>query len=116
MLKDLEIFKEMYEFMLWLYPTVKKFPKSEKYVMGERIETTALNVMEGIIASNCQFEKKQTLKKTSVELEKLRIFMRLAKDLKLMSFRKYEIASKMINEIGKMLGGLIKKFTQQHSE
>ena len=55
MLKDMQIFQKMYEFMLWLYPTVKKFPKSEKYVLGERIEITALNVMEGIIASNYEF-------------------------------------------------------------
>jgi len=110
MLKDLHIFQKMYEFLLWLYPTVKKFPKNEKYVLGERIEKTALNVMEGVITSNCEFDKKETLKKTNVELEKLRIFIRLAKDQKLMNFRKYELASKMINEIGKILGGLIKKF------
>jgi len=110
MLKDMQIFQKMYEFMLWLYPTVKKFPKSEKYVLGERIEKTALNVMDGIIASNCEFDKKETLKKTNVELEKLRIFIRLAKDQKLINFKKYETASKQINEIGKMLGGLIRKY------
>ena len=110
MLRDLHIFQKMYDFILWLYPCVKKFPKSEKYVLGERIEKTALNVMEGIIASNCEFDKKETLKKTSVELEKLRIFIRLAKDQKLMNFKQYETASRMVNEIGKILGGLIKKF------
>lgn len=110
MLKDMQIFQKMYEFILWLYLVVKKFPKNEKYVLGERIEKTALNVMEGIITSNCEFDKKETLKKTNVELEKLRIFIRLAKDQRLMNFKKYELASKMINEIGKMLGGLIKKF------
>ena len=112
MLRDMQIFQKMYEFLLWLYPAVKKFPKSEKYVLGERIEKTALNVMEGIIASNCEFDKTETLKKTNVELEKLRIFIRLAKDQKLLNFKKYELASKMINEIGKMLGGLIKKFAK----
>ena len=110
MLKDMQIFQKMYEFILWLYLVVKKFPKNEKYVLGERIEKTALNVMEGIITSNCEFDKKETLKKTNVELEKLRIFIRLAKDQRLMNFKKYELASKMINEIGKMLGGWIKQF------
>lgn len=110
MLRDMQIFHKMYEFMLWLYPAVNKFPKSEKYVLGERIEKTALNVMEGVIASNCEFDKTETLKKTNVELEKLRIFIRLAKDQKLMDFNKYETASRMINEIGNLLGGLIKKF------
>lgn len=113
MLKDLQIFQKMYDFMLWLYPAIKKFPKNEKYIMGERIEKTALNVMDGIITSNCEFNKKETLRRTNVELEKLRIFIRLAKDLKLMNFKKYELASRQINEIGKLLGGLIKKFCKE---
>lgn len=110
MLKDMQIFKKMYDLLLWLYPTVKKFPKSEKYVLGERIERTALNMIEGIISSNYEFNKSESLKKTNVELEKLRIFIRISKDMKLINFKKYEHASMMINEIGKMLGGMMKKY------
>lgn len=110
MLKDMQIFQKTYELLLWLYPTVRRFPRGDRYVLGERIESCALNVLEGIIESNNALDKTVSLKKTSVELEKLRIFIRLAKDEKLISFRQYEFASERINEIGKMLGGLIRKF------
>jgi hypothetical protein len=58
---------------------VNKFPKSEKFVLEQRIENTALNVLEGIIIANQELEKKSALKKTSVELEKLRMFIQRVK-------------------------------------
>ena len=44
------------------------------------------------------------------ELDVLRTFIRLAadKETKYLPLRKYEIWSKQLNEIGKMLGGWIK--------
>ena len=38
-----------YQFLLWLLPTVEKFPKSHKFTLGDRIETIALNVLEALI-------------------------------------------------------------------
>ena len=108
MLRDLTIFQKTYELIQYLYPMVNKFPKNQRFVLGQRIENSALGVLEGIIVANNELDKEEALKKTSVELEKLRIFMRLAKDLKFVSFKQYEYVSGLINEIGKMLGGWIK--------
>ena len=38
-----------YQFLLWLLPTVEKFPRSHKFTLGDRIETIALNVLETLI-------------------------------------------------------------------
>ena len=37
----------MYRFMLWLVPTVEKFPRSQKFLLGDRIQSTALDVLGG---------------------------------------------------------------------
>jgi len=39
----------MYQFMLWLVPTVEKFPRSRKFLIGDRIQGTALSVLESLI-------------------------------------------------------------------
>ena len=39
----------MYRFMLWLMPTVEKFPRSQKFLLGDRIQGTALDVLERLI-------------------------------------------------------------------
>ena len=108
MYKNLTIFEKIYELILWLYPTVNKFPKSQRFVLGQRIENIILKLLEGIIEANQETAKLPYLKKISVELDKLRILIRLSKDLKFISIRQYVFASEKVNEIGKMLGGWMK--------
>ena len=109
MLDDMKVFHKTYEFHLWLHSLLNKFPKSEKYTLGQKIENTALNVLEGVIQSNNDFDKTIALQKTIVELDKLRIYFRMAKDLNFVSFDKYEYGSRLVDEMGRMLGGWYKK-------
>ena len=110
MIEDMKIFHKTYEFIKWLHTLLNKFPKSEKYTMAQKIENTSLNFLESIIQSNNDFDKTESLKKAIVELDKLRIFFRLSKDLQFISFDQYEYGSNLINEIGRMLGGWHKKY------
>ena len=109
MIEDMKIFHKTYEFIKWLHTLLNKFPKSEKYTMAQKIETSSLNFLEYIIRSNNDFDKKKSLENAIVELEKLRIFFRLSKDLQFISFEQYGYGSNLINEIGRMLGGWHKK-------
>jgi len=104
----LPILEKTYDLILWLYPTVNKFPKSQRFVLGQHIENLSLEILEKIIEVNTYQKKAELLKKISIELDKLRFLIRLSRDLKMIDLRKYEIASEKINEIGKMLGGWIK--------
>ncbi|HLD55021.1 MAG TPA: diversity-generating retroelement protein Avd [Candidatus Nanoarchaeia archaeon] len=106
----MKIFHKTYEFIKWLHTLLNKFPKSEKYTMAQKIENTSLNFLENIIQSNNDFYKKVSLQKAIVELDKLRIYFRLSNDLQFISFSQYEYGSKLIDEIGRMLGGWYKKY------
>ena len=110
MIEDLKIFNKTYEFIKWLHLLLNKFPKSERYTLAQNIETISLSLLENIIQSNNDFNKIPSLKKAIIELDKLRIFFRLSKDLQFISFDKYEKGSALINEIGKMLAGWFKKY------
>ena len=33
------------QFILWLVPTIEEFPRSQKFLLGDRIRTTALDVL-----------------------------------------------------------------------
>ena len=70
-----------------------------------------VRIRGSIIQSNNDFDKKESLQKAIIELDKLRIFFRLSKDLQFISFAQYEYGSNLINEIGRMLGGWYKKYT-----
>jgi hypothetical protein len=34
-----------YQFLTWLVPTIEKFPRSPKFLLRDRIRTTALDVL-----------------------------------------------------------------------
>ena len=108
MYKNLSIFEKTYEFILWLYPTINKFPKSQRFVLGQQIENTVLEILKGIIQANQEKNKLAYLKQISVDLDKLRILIRLSKDLKFINLKQYQFSADKVNEIGKMLGGWIK--------
>ena len=112
MLQDLVIFEKVYQLVRWLYPTIQKFPKSQRFVLGQQIENISLDVLRGIIRANASRTKLPILYEASVDLDTLRILLRLPKDLKLLSIRQYAFAAELVNEVGKLLGGWIRANTR----
>ena len=108
MFQNLPIFEKTYELILWLYPLINKFPKSQRFVLGQQIEIAVLEIMKSIIYANQEKCKTPILSKISVDLDILRILIRLSHDLKFIGIRQYRFAAERINEIGKMLGGWLK--------
>ena len=112
MLDDLVIYQKTYDFILWLHPVVNKFPKSQRFILGQRIENTTIDLIRSFIIANAEREKYAVLRRASAELDALRMFIRLAKDLRFMSVRQYGIAAERMNEIGRMLSGWMARFPQ----
>ena len=97
-----------YVFILWLIPTLEKFPKSQRFLLGDRIESTALDMLEGLIEATYTRNRIQLLNGVNLQIEKLRFLMRLSMDLRYLDLRRYEHAAKALNEIGRLVGGWLK--------
>ncbi len=108
MLSEPPIFHKTYELILWFWPIVNKFPKSQRFVLGQRVENALIDFLELIIEAKNSKIKISALTKASIKLDKLRILVRLAKDLHFISIKQYQFAVMMIDEIGKMLGGWLR--------
>ena len=71
----------MYRFALWLVPAVEKFPRHQKFLLGDRIQATALDVLERLIEATYTRDRRGHLYAANLGIEKLRLLCRLAKDL-----------------------------------
>ncbi len=100
---------KMYDFLLYLIPQTAKFPRTQRYLLGERLEEMGLEVLELLLEASYSRDKGPLLRRANVTLEKGRYLARLCKDLKLIDFHRYEVISKMTNEVGVQLGGWIKQ-------
>jgi 23S rRNA-intervening sequence protein len=95
----------MYRFLLWLVPTIEKFPRSQKFLLGDRVQATALDVLERLIEATYTRARAPMLAAANLGIEKLRLLFRLSLDLKLLDMRRYEHAARSLDEIGRLIGG-----------
>lgn len=105
---DLPIFVLWTAFLEWLLPTTGKFPKSVRFTFANRIDNLALDVIEDLIEARFRTDKLQILKRADLKLEKIRILLRLCHNLRYLSTKGYEYASRQLAEAGRMLGGWIR--------
>ena len=115
MAKEVDAIIQLYDFILWMIPKLEKFPRSQKFVLGDRIETLMLEILELLIEAAYSRQKQHILRAANLKLEKLRYLIRLSKDLKLISLNAYEFSATAVNVIGKSIGGWLKYSTHEKS-
>lgn len=101
----------LYEtYRLW-HRLVLKFPKSERYSLGQEAGQTLLRLLQQVLlaASVTDSSRKKTaLQTASVQLDTLRILIRLAKDCDCLKNQEYLTLQSQLHHSGKMLGGWLK--------
>jgi hypothetical protein len=111
MVENLIIFQKVYDLILYSYPIINKFPKSQRFVLGQQIENYLLEVLVALVKVNQTKDKSESLKQVSVNLDVVRFLIRLSKDLHFISVKHYCVFAEKINEVGKMLSGLMVRFS-----
>lgn len=114
-MEEFRIKEKIYNMILYGNPALLQFPKSEKYALAADIRKSMYKMFQLAVVIEKKYYKKTTLQELDVELDVLRHFVRLASDKKLypnqapcLPFRKYEHWAKLLDEIGKMIGGYMK--------
>lgn len=106
--KTVLVVTKIYDLVLWVLPKLTKFPRDQKFLLGDRIENTLLDCLELLIEATYSKEKTVILRKVNLKLEKLRFLWRISKDMRYINVKSYEFAARAVNEIGKMVGGWIR--------
>ena len=94
-----------YRFIIWLIPTVERFPRSRKFLLGDRLQASAFDVLERLIEATYVKRRGDVLARANLGIEKLRFLCRLARDLRCLDHRRYEHAARSLDETGRLVGG-----------
>ncbi len=83
------------------------FPKKDKHALGTKIEILIINVIELLLeAGSAQKNEKLTvIRRASVKFDTLKVFIRVAKDLKLLDNKQYVTLQTFLQGIGQQMGG-----------
>ena len=87
-----------------------KFPKHERYSLGEKIENSILEAIEILILANqtSKYEKEKILLKANSKIELLKILFLISLNCQIINDKDYLEVENKIQEIGRMTQGWIK--------
>ncbi len=103
----IEVVERTHALIAWILPVVAHFPKHHRYSLGTRIETQVYAVLEQLVraAYADRVYKVSLLDDANITLEVLRHNFRIAFSLKLVSIGQVEHATRLLDEVGKQVGG-----------
>ncbi|MBP8000105.1 MAG: diversity-generating retroelement protein Avd [Chloroflexi bacterium] len=106
-MQESPIFSKTYDLLLWLIPTTTKFPREQRFVLARAMQETALHFQEDLIEAGLggSRTRDRALAQADVNLTKLRFYLRLCQDLRLVTPKQYRHVAEMVTEIGRLLGG-----------
>ncbi len=109
--KPMKIFTRTYDFLTWLVPRTQGFPRAQRFVVTKRLTDAVLDFQERIIEANRLRgrARMERLRLADAELDKVRLYLRLAVRWGWLSEGQYRHVSSMVKEIGALLGGWIKQ-------
>jgi hypothetical protein len=108
-MQDLIILTKLEELDAYSHTALIQFPKYEKFVLCAEIRNALSKIIKLTVRTAKQYYKKTTLQDLDIEIEYLRALIRKSHRLKYITIKRYEIWVRHINEIGKMVGGWLKK-------
>ena len=97
-----------YDVLLWLIGHVGKFPRSHRFVLGDRIESRMLAVLEALTLAAFTRDKTSHLRQANANVQVLRLLVRAGKDLGFTSVKQYEFISRELVDLGRQIGGWTK--------
>ena len=108
---DISLIHKTYRFYQDLYICVKHFPKQDRYTLGQKTQQLTLEILELLFAANSAsgIERIGLQKKIDLKLKILKTIIRLSCDVHAIDEKQYITLEKSLVEIGRMLGGWIKK-------
>lgn len=88
-----------------MLPMLDRYPKFE---LASQIRNLCYDILKQIIRTNKSRQKTAGLYEIDTQLEMLRWFIRHSHRRKYLSHRCYETAAKKVDELGRIIGGLMK--------
>jgi len=111
---ELPLFIRTYDFVGWLVPLTNHFPRAHRHTVTKRLLDAALDFQQIVLLANYVFGETRLaqLRLADTELDKIRLYLRLAHRWQWINIGQYEHASRLVAELGRLLGGW-QKVTRQ---
>lgn len=112
--EDMDVFKKAHRITIELYEITKTFPQDERFALVSQIRRAAYSIPSNLMEGGHRLNKKEYRQFAGISkgsVGELKYLLLLSKDIGYISENKYLNLYESVEEISKMLGGLIKSLT-----
>ena len=108
--QEMVIFTRTYALVQWVLPRTEGFPKLYRHTVTHRLVSAVLNFQETILMAQSSREniRARQLRQADGYLLQVRLYLRLAHDWGWLSAGQFAHVSRMVADIGGLLGGWMK--------
>ncbi len=108
--QEMPIFTRTFDLLSWLLPATNNFPRAHRHSFTHRLLAAAFDLRERLEEANLHRgdTRRQRLVQADEALARLRVYLRLANRWGWLSDGQYGHVSRMVTEVGRLLGGWMK--------
>jgi hypothetical protein len=103
-----------YAYAKWILERLESFPKSQRFILGQRLSNHVMDVLEMLVKASYAKDKTALLIQANEGIEMTRWVVRMANDRKLLAPKQFEFSALQLNECGRMVGGWLKSRGGDH--
>jgi four helix bundle protein len=101
---ELEVFKTSYDLTLHLFRFTEKMQRTFKYTIGERLCNHSIEMLLNVYRANSyKNDRIDHLQNAQVNVEEIRLLMRISKDLEILPIKRFAVLSEMVESISKQV-------------
>ena len=111
MTEDMIILTRTYDMIYWLVPKTERFPRLYRHTVTCRLTDAALDFQERLLDAQSLrgANRLDALHRADAALNRVRLYLRLAFHWHWLSEGQYQHVSRMVMELGRLLGGWLKQ-------
>jgi hypothetical protein len=100
---DLPVYRDTYQLILKVFECTKEFGREYKYTLGQDMKRDSLQLVRNLYRANKALDKKIHLEAFLDDFELLKLEIRIATEMKLVSIKKQAALILLLDRIGKQV-------------
>lgn len=113
---DSPIFARGDTLIVWVLQATVRYPRHYRAALGKATQEAALRMQRELVAAARRREKRAALQAADEALHELRLLLRQGHTLGLLTIGQHEHSARMLDEVGRLLGGWRKSVSGKSNE
>ena len=99
------LFARCNDLTIWVFQATVRYPRHYRAALGKATQDAVLRFQRELVAAARRREKRQALQAADEALAELRLLLRQGHAMALMTIGQYEHVVRLVDEVGRLLGG-----------